>query len=117
MQKALLVVDDNQAVGQLMKRRLEMEGYEVFVETSGDHVLDLLKSKSIRVVLLDLELGQQSGLDILRQIKRLDPEMPVIMVTGHYEENAGREAIESGALDYITKPVDFQYLLNILSVQ
>jgi DNA-binding response OmpR family regulator len=115
--KIILVVDDDLAVSKLMKRQLELEGYAIMIEHTGAGAIESVKNTSLMAVLLDLGLGDMSGFDVLKNIKSIKPTLPVMMVTGNHSEDEGQRALELGAWDYITKPIDFTYLKNVLLIQ
>lgn len=115
--KIVLVVDDDPEVSKLMKRQLESEGYAVMIEHAGLSAIESVKNTRLMAVLLDLGLGDISGFEVLKAIKSVKPNLPVIMVTGSHKESEGQTALELGAWDYITKPIDFTYLKNVLLMQ
>ena len=115
--KIILVVDDEPAIVQLMKSQLEFEGYAVMTASNGADAIETAKNASIDVVLLDLGLPDMDGFEVLNKIKFFKPNLPIVIVTGNHQESEGRRAFELGAWDYVTKPVDFKYLKNILLIQ
>ena len=116
--KVLLAIDDDVAILNLMKTQLEHEGYAVLSEETGEAALEAMKKTKLLAVLLDLHLANnKDGLEVLRQIRAIRPTLPVIIVTGSHDENEARRAFELGAWDYVTKPIDFNYLKNILLLQ
>lgn len=108
------MVDDDPHVSRVIKVQLEFGGYAVVCEESGDGALEAIKDGRFFAVFLDLGLSGTSGFEVLKSIKRIKPELPIIMVTGSHAEADGRRAIELGAWDYVTKPIDFARLKNIL---
>ena len=110
----ILVMDDDEAILRLMKIRLEGMGLDVLLESDGQKGLQIIESTAVSAVLLDLNMGSTSGFDLLPKIKKMKPNLPVIMVTGSHDEAEARKTVELGAWDYVTKPIDFQYLSNIL---
>ena len=115
--KIVLLIDDDPAILKMMKATLEMEGYAVLAELTGVAGVEAAKNTRLLAVLLDLHIGDEDGFEVLKQIKAIKPALPVIMVTGSHDEAEGRKAFESGAWDYVTKPIDFNYLKNILLLQ
>ena len=115
--KIILVVDDEPAISRLMKDQLEANGYAVITVEKGSEVLEVVKNTKLFAVLLDIGLPDIEGFQVLQAIKKINQSVPVIMVTGRHEESEGRKAFNLGAWDYVTKPVDFQYLTNILLLQ
>jgi DNA-binding NtrC family response regulator len=115
--KAVLVVDDNRDISDVMQKMLGFEGYAVTVASDSASCLDAVRKTDFLVVLLDLDLAGASGLDVLTAIKKMRPAQAVIIVTGDNNESDAARAVELGAWEYITKPVDFAYLKNILLIQ
>ncbi len=113
----ILVVEDEPSIVHLIKLNLETEGYAVIGEATGNAALERIKKTSVSVVLCDLGLPDMSGLEILKKIKSVRPGLPVIIVTGRHDEEEGRRAFDLGAWGYVTKPIDFDYLRNILLLQ
>ncbi|MBI4456002.1 MAG: response regulator [Acidobacteria bacterium] len=110
----ILVVDDEPSVVFLLKNFLERRGYEVVTASRGDEALAKLKEQSPQIVLLDILLPGGNGLEVLREIRQLEEDIGVIMITGGGDEAAGRIAMENGAFDCIFKPFDLEYLENAL---
>lgn len=108
----VLVVDDEPEAVELLVEFLSSKGYEVITATNGEEALALRRVKEDRphLVLLDVEMPKMNGMETLRRIREIDPEMGVIMATGVNEEDVGRKALELGAFDYIVKPLDMKYL-------
>jgi DNA-binding NtrC family response regulator len=71
-----------------------------------------LRNKSFDAAVLDLKMEDMDGIEVLKIFKKMDPEMPVIMLTGHGSETAAREGIQFGAFDYLTKPCDLNELIE-----
>jgi DNA-binding response OmpR family regulator len=104
----LLLVDDDAMNRDALSRRLVSKGYDVLTAESGPHALDLVGSHRIDAVLLDVMMPGMSGIETLRRLResRSVSELPVIMVTAKQESDDVVEALELGANDYITKPID-----------
>ena len=115
--KKVLVVDDDEGVLKVIRLQLEHEGFSVLTEKSAHGMLLAVSQGDYDAVLLDLGLPDMDGLEALKKLKNFKPNLPVIIVTGNHEEEKGRRAIELGAWDYITKPIDFKYLKNVLLIQ
>ena len=113
----ILVVDDDGTVSKFLETALEFKGYAVAVVSSGQEALKWINCEIFKMILLDLGLKDMSGMQVLEQIKKKNPALPVIMVTGCHEEAEARRALELGAYDYITKPVDMNYLIRVLDLQ
>jgi adenylate cyclase len=103
---SLLIVDDNELNRDLLVRRLEREGHEVAVASSGREALEILSNKTIDVVLLDIMMPEMNGYQLLQHLKSEDllRHMPVIMLSALGEINHVIRCIEMGAEDYLSKP-------------
>lgn len=112
-QGSLLIVDDTEINRDVLSRRLERKGYEVTLAKNGKQALELLAGQGFDLVLLDIEMPQMSGLEVLRILRqtRGPIELPVIMVTARHQSNDIVKALNLGANDYVTKPVDFPVVL------
>lgn len=102
----LLVVDDAPFFRRLLADLLGSRGFAVLQAASGLEVIDLINRREIDVVLSDIEMPEMNGPELLRRIRRLRPELPVIMISSHQDFQAAREVLRDGALDYLTKPLD-----------
>jgi DNA-binding NtrC family response regulator len=108
----ILVVDDEAdfletIVNRLNKRKLDAKGV-----TSGEAALDALKEALYDVVLLDIKMpGGMDGIETLREIKRLQPLVEVLLLTGHASVETSIEGMKQGAFDYLLKPMKFEELL------
>lgn len=110
MTAQILVVDDDPKVRLLLRRCFEQEGYTVFEAVSGQNVEDCLAANSIDLITLDLNLGEDDGLDIARAI-RATSDVPIIMVSGKGELIDRVVGLELGADDYIAKPFHVREVL------
>ena len=105
MDKAnILVVDDETVVREGVRRILEGDRYSVESCASGRAALDLLQEKDFNMVITDLKMPGMSGLEVLKAIKILQPEIPVIIITGYSTVDTAVDAMKNGAIDYIAKP-------------
>ncbi len=102
--RTVLIVDDNEEFGLVTKTLAEIEGFDVFLAATGAEALRRCDDQGIDVVLLDWVLGNTSGLNVLREIVRNHPHVPVIVITGHGSLESAAEALREGAFDYIGKP-------------
>jgi DNA-binding NtrC family response regulator len=100
----ILVVDDEIFIRENLERTLSLKGYEVAVAQNRHESIHMLNEGDVDLVLLDLNLGRDSGIDILREMKEIDPEILVIIITGYGTVESAVEALKMGAYDYIKKP-------------
>jgi DNA-binding response OmpR family regulator len=106
----VLVVDDEPDAVELLQEFLTAKGYEVLAASNGEDAVRTVKEERPHLILLDVRMPKMNGLEVLKQVREIDHEVGVIMVTAVNEEETGREALKLGAFDYITKPLDFNYL-------
>ncbi len=115
----LLVVDDEEMNRNLLSRRLERSGFHVDIATGGADALQKLSERPYDLILLDQMMPEKSGSDVLRELRveHSASELPVIMVTAITDSGRVAEALDLGANDYITKPVDFTIALARIRAQ
>jgi len=114
--KKILIVDDDQQILALLKDFVEMNDCVADTESSAEKALALIHKNQYNLVLLDIKLPDGNGLDILKHILKLSPELPVIIITGGNDIEIAEECLKVGAADYITKPFDLQYLRTSILV-
>jgi len=109
----LLVVDDNAENRDVLTRRLEKRGFQVLEAEGGQAALDTIENEHVDLVLLDIMMPGLSGIDVLRRLRQQPStaDLPVIMATAKSESEDVVEALELGANDYVTKPLDFPVVL------
>ncbi len=100
----ILIVDDEAFIRENLERILEEDGYHPFSADNGDDAVKEVSESDVDLVLLDLNLGAQSGLDVLRAMREIDPDLLVIIITGYGTVESAVEALKLGAYDYIKKP-------------
>lgn len=108
--KKLLIVDDQNGIRVLLMEVFNSEGYETFQASNGRLALEIVKNKQPDLVLLDMKIPGMDGLKILKQIRKIDTEIKVIMMTAYGELDMIKEAMELGALAHFTKPFDIDEL-------
>jgi two-component system, NtrC family, response regulator HydG len=110
----LLVVDDETSVVGIVERIAERLGFEVIYRGSGQDALACLAEVQPDVALIDLQMPEIGGLDVLRAIRTADPDCQAILMTGNATVDTAIEAVKAGALDYLTKPFDIKRLQGLL---
>jgi len=108
---SILVIDDEAGIRESLEVLLSLEGYSIKTANDGEQGLRMLEMETFELVLLDLALPGQSGLDLLPQIKERQPETPVIMITAYGTVENVVEAIRAGADNFVQKPWDNEKLL------
>lgn len=107
-------VDDDRAVLSLVGRFLQGAGFETQLFSSGQQALAAVAEQAPDVALVDLQMPEMGGLDVLRAVRAAHPECQVVLMTGHSSVDTAMEAVKLGALDYLSKPVDFDRLRQLL---
>ena len=102
----ILVVDDEELQRHSLRSILTKKGYEVEVASSGEAALELLKNSLFHAALVDLKMPKMDGIQLLREIKELDEDAIVIMITGYATVETAVKAMRQGAYDYIPKPFE-----------
>jgi DNA-binding NtrC family response regulator len=106
----VLFVDDEVDFLETLMKRMKKRGVDVAGVGSGEQALDYLYNQPVDVVVLDVRMPGIGGINTLREIKKIDPLMEVIMLTGHASIEAAIDGMELGAFDYLMKPADFDEL-------
>jgi len=106
----VLMVDDEEQFRATTSKILTRRGYETTVAESGEKAIELLKKSSQDVVILDIKMPGMDGHEALTRIKEIDPDVQVIMLTGHGGDLSAKESLKHGAFDYLNKPCDIELL-------
>ncbi|HTX54963.1 MAG TPA: response regulator [Candidatus Baltobacteraceae bacterium] len=106
----VLIVDDEPDAVELLSEFLTGKGYEAIAAYNGEEALKKVKAERPHLILLDIRMPGMNGLEVLRQVRQIDQEVGVIVVTAVQEEETGRQALKLGAFDYIVKPLNLEYL-------
>jgi signal transduction histidine kinase len=117
--RRLLIVDDNEMNRDMLARRLERKGYVISVAACAQGLLEHLSRDTVDLVLLDIEMPDISGIDILQQLRAAysPAELPIMMVTARHHREDIVNALDLGANDYLTKPIDFPIALARIRAQ
>jgi two-component system, NtrC family, response regulator GlrR len=110
----VLIVDDEPDLRQLLGIRLKAEGYEVDSAPDGKEAMRVMARRSPRLVISDLRMPGMEGLELLTEIQRLQPNLPVILLTAHGTIAEAVTAMQRGAFDFLTKPVDKEALVSLV---
>src|SRR5678815_2991200 len=110
----VLIIDDEEIIREALEALLTAEGYSVVSAATAGQGLDLIGERHVDAVLLDLMLPDRNGLDVLPEIRRMDEELPVVMVTAFGTIESAIAATKQGAFHYFTKPVKNDEVLVII---
>lgn len=104
--KKLLVIDDDEDIRSLLKDLLEESNYTVDTATCGEQALQMVQYSSYDLVITDLRMQGMQGLEVIREVRKIDPSIDVIVMTGYASVDSAVESMKAGAVDYITKPLN-----------
>src|SRR3989304_4275434 len=111
----ILVVDDEKSIRDLLSAALGQWGYQAFLSTSGPEALGMLKGQLLDAALIDIRMPDMDGIELLRELKRYDSSMEVVIMTGYPTVPPAVEALKEGAYDYLTKPLIMDELKHLLA--
>lgn len=111
----ILLIDDEETILENLKFILELEGYEVVTAGNGrDGIRILSENRDFDTVISDMKMPGLSGLDVIRSVKEIDPDLGIIILTGHGDMDNAIQAMKEGAFDYLNKPVNADKLILCL---
>lgn len=108
----ILLVDDEVEFTEALAERMEARGLNVDTVESGEGALDACKGKDFDLVVLDLAMPGMDGLETLKRLRKQNPDLQIIVLTGRATVEKGVEAIKHGALDFIEKPADIKKIME-----
>ena len=111
---SILFVDDDAALRDIVTDQLSAQGYRVDEAADGADALTKLQTTSYDVMLLDINMPQKSGIDVLKHVKDNGLKCKIIMLTGRVGFSIAMESLKLGADEYITKPFSFDYLVDAI---
>ena len=107
----ILLIDDERSIRNTIKEVLEFEKFEVETAEDGEQGLELFKNKPFDAILCDIKMPRMDGHEIFKTIHELNPDIPIIMISGHGTIETAVDLIKNGAYDYLEKPIDLNRLL------
>lgn len=111
----ILVADDERSIRDMLSSALSQWGYQVFPASTGTEAFGLLKGQLFDAALIDIRMPEMDGIVLLRELKRYDSSMEVVIMTGYPTVNTAVEALKEGAYDYLTKPLIMDELKHLLA--
>jgi len=108
----ILLIDDEEEFISTLAERLELRGYLCKTAVDGQSGIQMVANEPFDIAILDLMMPGLNGLDTLRQIKKITPDLPVILLTGHGSTKDGMEGMRIGAFDFLIKPLDIYALID-----
>ena len=111
MAETILIVEDEQVLRESLGELLQEEGYEVLLAANGKEAYAILLDRPVDLVLSDIRMPEMDGMTLLSHVQRTCPQTPMIMITAYGTVSSAVTAMQSGAADYLLKPVQFDDLL------
>ncbi len=108
----ILIVDDDKDMRLILSKSLRLEGYKTIVAGNGKEALRKVKKELPNLILLDVKLPGMNGLNVLEEIKKINKDLIVVMLTGYGDIKDAVKAIKLGAFDYITKPFEDREIIS-----
>ena len=106
--KTILVVDDEESHRMMLGAHLKDEGFEMVEASDGQEAVDKVSERFFDLVLMDIRMPNMDGMEALKQIRQINPTIPVLIMTAYGSINSAVQALKSGAEDYLTKPLDME---------
>jgi len=101
----ILVIDDEKATLTMFRLFLDAYGYSVFTAENGAEGLEIFKRERPQIVITDIKMPGVDGLNLMRQMKNIDPAVEVVVITGHGDTDLAKQALDRDAADFINKPI------------
>ncbi len=114
MPKTILVADDEKGIRETLRRLLEYEKYDVLLAEDGLDALQKAENEVVDLVLLDIKMPGMDGLEVLSRLHKTQPELPVVIISGHGTIQTAVEATRLGAFDFIEKPIDADRMMLVI---
>ena len=108
----VLLVDDEKGYLNVLANRMSKRSIKATKAISGTEAIQILRKQDFDVVVLDLKMEGMDGIEVLKVMKKMVPDLPVIILTGHGSQTAAMEGIAFGAFDYLTKPCELSELMD-----
>jgi len=110
----ILIVDDEPGILDFLRNMFHADGYEVVIALNGGEAIESVKNETVDLVITDLRMPEMDGMEVLRELKKLKPSIPVIILTAYASDETAIEAKKLGAFTYIAKPFNVAGLLGIV---
>ncbi len=114
----ILIIEDEAAIRRVLVKILteENKGYEVFEAEDGLSGMEIIKKEDFDLILCDIKMPKMDGVEVLEAVKKIKPEIPIVMISGHGDLDTAVNTMRLGAFDYISKPPDLNRLLNTVRI-
>ncbi|HAT65429.1 MAG TPA: response regulator, partial [Flavobacteriaceae bacterium] len=114
----ILIIEDEAAIRRVLVKILseESNSYEVVEAEDGLAGIELIKKEDFDLILCDIKMPKMDGVEVLEAVKKIKPEIPIVMISGHGDLDTAVNTMRLGAFDYISKPPDLNRLLNTVRI-
>ncbi len=112
----ILIVDDEQAMTEELKEILQNQGYDVLVASDGIQALENFRNHQFKLVLLDIKMPKMDGVETYRRMRKINSEVPIIIVTGSFAKKHAEQVLKEGAQGVVYKPFDVEKFLNKIKI-
>jgi two-component system response regulator MprA len=112
--KRILIVDDEPLIAEVLSEHFKA-AYEIETATNGTDALAAVLRSRPDLMLLDINMPRMNGVEVLKDVKKIDESIPVVIVTANEQVSVAADALKSGAFGYVPKPFDFRYLDHIVA--
>ena len=113
--RIILIVEDDEATLELLAQTLSKEGYRTLMAQDGTQAIQIASTNRLDLVVLDLNLPDITGIEVMGELKAIDERLQIIVLTGHGSRERARSAMEKGAFDFLTKPFDLKHVCAVVS--
>ncbi len=110
----ILIIDDDEGIRNLIASILSNDQYQIEQAENGHQALEIFHTFQPHIIILDVIIPEMSGIDILNEIRKIDNQVKIIMISGWHDLGIVKESIELGATDFITKPFTPEELRNLI---
>ena len=110
----VLIVDDNIGLLTTMSLILRHVGYSVMTAKNGHEAIECVKRNNLQIIFMDIKMPGKNGVDVYKELKRIIPKVPVVMMTGYSRDDMVQEGIEAGVHKIIFKPLDMDFVINLI---
>lgn len=110
----VLIVDDNIGLLSTMSLILRYVGYSVFTATNGKEAIEYAKSNNLQIIFMDIKMPGKNGVDVYKELKKIIPKVPVVMMTGYSRNELVQKGIEAGVHKVIFKPLDMDFVIHLI---
>jgi two-component system OmpR family response regulator len=112
LSEKVLIVDDEEDFVSALAKRLRSHGWDAATAGNGKEALEKVAAEDFTAIILDLKMPGLDGIETLKRLKNINPDLQIILLTGHGSIRDGVDAMKHGALDFLEKPADFKDLLE-----